>query len=232
MNTLRINAVMAGILCILAVSFVILGAVINGEVFISLMSSISLASADILSLIGAYSSQLTGGALFLIMMGTSQAAMTVFLYPVVKKDSEGLAMGMVLFQGALGGIWCLVTALGFFALAALGTESIVTGADHAALQSMGNILYQLQYRLWEIGPIFFLIGATCLFVSFYRTRLIPRWLSVWGLIGVITFMAHTNTSYDLYLKMVLVTQELVMAVWLTAKGFNQPAIAALSAKSE
>jgi len=229
MNTDRINAVMAGVLLILGVVFAILGTVINSELLNTLLPSQPIASVDFLSLLPSNSSQLTGCALFIILMGTSLAGMTVFLYPVVQKDSEELAMGMVLFKGALGGLWCLVTALVLFAQAALGKDFIVTGADLAALQSMGNIVYQLQFRLGEVGPIFFLIGAVCLLVSFYRTRLVPRWLSVWGLIGVVSFMAHTNTSVDFYLKMVLVIQEFVMAVWLIAKGFNPSAFAAPSA---
>jgi len=232
MNTYRKNAVMAGVLYILGTVFGVLGAVIGGEVFISLMSSKLLAGVDILSLVAANSSQLAGGGLFTIMMGTSLVAMTVFLYPIIRKDSEELAMGMVLFRGVLEGTWYFVTALGFFALVALGNEYIATGADSAALQSMGNVLYQLQYRLGEIGPIFFLIGVACLYISFYRTRLIPRWLTVWGLIGVVSSMAHTNTGYDFYLEMVLASQEMVMAVWLIVKGFNPSAIAALSAKTE
>ena len=44
--------------------------------------------------------------------------------------------------------------------------------------------------LGPVGTILFLIGATCLYLSFYRTRLIPRWLSVWGLIGVVPYMAY------------------------------------------
>ena len=56
------------------------------------------------------------------MMGTSLVAMTVFLYPIFRKDSEELAMGMVLFRGALEGTRYFVTALGFFALVALGNE--------------------------------------------------------------------------------------------------------------
>ena len=188
MNVYRKNAVMAGVLYLLGTTFGILGAVIGGEVFISLMSSKPLAGVDMLGLVVANSSQLTGGAFFTIMMGTSLVAMTVFLYPIFRKDSEELAMGMVLFRGALEGTWYFVAALGFFVLVALGNEYIATGADLAALQSMGNVLYQFQDRLAAVGPIFFLIGATCLYISFYRTRLIPRWLTVWGLIGVISSM--------------------------------------------
>lgn len=239
MNTYRMNAVMAGALYFLGTVFGVLGAVIGGEVLTSLISSKPLAGVDLLSLVAANSSRLTGGAFFTLMMGISLMAMTVFLYPIFRKDSEELAMGMVLFRGALEGTWYFLTTLGILTLVALGNEYIATGADSAALQSMGNVLYQFQNHLATVGTIFFLIGATCLYLSFYRTQLIPRWLSVWGLIGVVASMAstllhffHMDTGYGFYLEMVLAPQEIVMAVWLIAKGFNPSAIAALSAKTE
>jgi hypothetical protein len=193
----------------------------------------------LLGLVAADSSRLTWGAFFYLMMGISLVAMTVFLYPIFRKDSKELAMGMVLFRGALEGTGYFVSTLGILTLVALGNEYIATGADSAALQSMGNVLYQFQDRLAPVNSIIFLIGATCLYLSFYRTRLIPRWLSVWGLIGVVPYMAyallhffHMDTGYGFYLQMVLAPQEMVMAVWLIVKGFNPSAIAALFAKTE
>lgn len=237
MNTYRKNAVMAGVLYFLGTAFGVLGGIIGGEVFLSLISSKPLAGVDMLSLVAANSSRLTGGAFFTILMGISLVAMTVFLYPIFRKDSEELAIGMVLFRGALEGTWYFVTALGFLALVALGNEYIATGADSAALQSMGNVLYQFQDRLAAVGPIFFLIGAMCLYISFYRTRLIPRWLTAWGYIGAVTSLAaawlhlfHIDTGYEFYMEMVLAPQEMVMAVWLIVKGFNPSALAALSAR--
>ena len=239
MNTYRMNAVMAGALYFLGTVFGVLSGVIGGEVLTSLITSKPLAGVDMLGLVAANSSRLTGGAFFTLMMGISLVAMTVFLYPIFRKDSKELAMGIVLFRGALEGIWYFLTTLGFLALVALGNEYIATGADSAALQSMGNVLYQFQDRLAPVISIIFLIGATCLYLSFYRTRLIPRWLTVWGFIGVDSSMAaallhlfHIDTGYGFYLEMVLAPQEMVMAVWLIAKGFNPSAIAALFAKSE
>ena len=185
MNTYRMNAVMAGVLYFLGTVFGVLGGVIGGEVLSSLIFGKPLVGVDMLGLVAANSSRITGGAFLYLMMGISLVAMTVFLYPIFRKDSEELAMGMVLFRGALEGIFYFLSTLGFLALVALGNEYIATGADSAALQSMGNVLYQFQDRLAPIGSIFFLIGATCLYISFYRTRLIPRWLSVWGFIGVV-----------------------------------------------
>jgi len=237
MNTYRKNAVMAGVLYFLGTVFGVLGSVTGGKVLSSLTASKPLVGVDILGLVTANASRLTGGAFFYLMMGISLVAMTVFLYPIFRKDSKELAMGMVLFRGALEGTGYFVSTLGILTLVALGNEYIATGADSAALQSMGNVLYQFQDRLGAVGPIFFLIGATCLYLSFYRTRLIPRWLTVWGLIGVVSSMAsalllffHMDTGYGLYMEMVIAPQEIVMAVWLIVKGFNPSAIAALFAK--
>src|SRR5512139_1123953 len=147
MNTYRMNAVMAGVLYFLGTVFGVLGAVIGGEVLTSIISGKPLAGVDILGLVAANSSRLSGGAFFTIMMGISLVAMTVFLYPIFRKDSEELAMGMVLFRGALEGTWYFMSALGLLTLVALGNEYITTGADSVALQSMGKILYQFQDRL-------------------------------------------------------------------------------------
>jgi len=235
MNTYRMNAVMAGALYFLGTVFGILGAVVGGEVFTSLVSSKPLVGVDMLGLVAANSSRLTGGAFFTLMMGISLVAMTVFLYPIFRKDSEELATGMVLFRGALEGTWYFLTTLSFLALVALGKEYVVTGADSVALQSMGNVLYQFLDILGPVGTIVFLIGATCLYTSFYRTRLIPRWLTVWGFIGVVPYMAyallhffHMDNGIGFYLQMVLAPQEMVMGVWLITKGFNPSAVKAMA----
>ena len=232
MNTYRMNAVIAGVLYFLGTVFGVLGAVIGGEVLASIVSTKPLAGVDLLSLVAANSSRLTGGAFLTLLMGISLVAMTVFLYPIFRRDSKELAMGLVLFRGALEGTHYFVTVLSILSLVALGNEYIATGADSAALQSMGNVLYQFLDFEAPVATIFFLIGATCLYLSFYRTRLIPRWLSVWGLIGVVPYLAyallhffHTDTGYGFYLQMVLAPQEMVMAIWLIIKGFNPSAIA-------
>jgi len=100
---------------------------------------------------------------------------------------------------------------------------------------VGNVMYQFQDLLGPVGSIIFLIGATCLYVSFYRTRLIPRWLTIWGLVGVVPYFAyavlhffHLDTGYGFYLQMVLAPQELVMGAWLVIKGFNLDAVGKLN----
>jgi hypothetical protein len=231
MKTYRMSAVMTGALYFLGTVFGVTGVIVGGEVLTSIVTGKPLVGVDMLGLIAANSSQLTWVAFFTLMMGISLTAMTVFLYPIFRKDSEELAVGMLLFRGALEGSYYIVSTLGILALVSLGNEYIAAGADSAALQSMGNVLYQFQDFGGPVVTIIFLIGATCLYISFYRTRLIPRWLTVWGLIGVVPYMAyallhffHLDTGYGFYLQMVLAPQELVMGAWLVIKGFNLDAV--------
>ena len=231
MKTYRMNAVMAGALYFLGTVFGVSGAIVGGEVLSSIVTNKPLEGVDMLGLVAANSSQLTGGAFFTLMMGISLVAVTVFLYPLFRKDSEVLALGMLLFRGALEGTFYFVSTLGILTLVALGNEYVAAGANLAALQSMGNTLYQFQDFVGPVGTIVFLIGATCLYISFYRTRLIPRWLTVWGLVGVVPYFAyallhffHLDTGYGFYLQMVLAPQELVMGAWLVIKGFNLDAV--------
>ena len=239
MNTYRKNAVMTGVLYFMATVFGVLGLVIGGEVLSSISTGKPLAGVDILGLVAANSSRLTWGALLNLMMGISLVAMTVFLYPVMRNASKELAMGMVLFRGALEGTFYVLTTLSILTLVAVGNEYIASGANSAVLQSISNVLYLFENLKAPVSSIFFLIGAACIYLVFYHTRLIPRWLSVWGFIGVVTSMAaallnffHMDPGIGFYLEMVIAPQEIVMALWLIIKGFNPSAVAALSTKTE
>lgn len=238
MKTYRMNAVMTGVLYFLGTAFGVSGAVIGGRVLQSLISGQPLAGVDILSLAAADASRLSGGAFLTLMMGVSLVAMTVFLYPVIRKASQELALGIVLFRGALEGMFYFLSTLSILTLVAVGEEYVATGANSAVLQTIGRVLYQFENLKAPVGSIIFLIGAMCIYLCFYRTRLIPRWLSIWGFVAVLASMAsallnffHVDTGFGFYLDMVMFPQELAMAVWLIARGFNPSALASLSAKT-
>jgi hypothetical protein len=71
----------------------------------------------------------------------------------------------------------------------------------------------------------------------YQSKLVPRWLSVWGLAGAILSFANYSPQFFgidsieiLFYPIAL--QEMVFAVWLIVKGFNPSAIASGSAKTD
>ena len=89
--------------------------------------------------------------------------------------------------------------------------------------------------IWDQAvAIPFVLGALMFYVLLYQSRLVPRWLSTWGLVAAaLSIVASLGSMFGLsslgVLSLPLFLQEMVMAVWLIAKGFNSPAIAAESA---
>ena len=84
------------------------------------------------------------------------------------------------------------------------------------------------------------IGALMYYVVFYQFRLVPRWLSVWGLgailltiIPAVLVLFHLIPSagiIQIVFNLPIMVQEMVLAVWLIVKGFNPAASASLAAK--
>jgi Domain of unknown function (DUF4386) len=70
-------------------------------------------------------------------------------------------------------------------------------------------------------------------VLLYQSRLVPRWLSVWGLVGAALYIVPPiGSMFGLSLGVLMAptaVQEMVLAVWLIAKGFNPRAVASAPA---
>ena len=85
--------------------------------------------------------------------------------------------------------------------------------------------------IWDqLVAIPFVLGGLMFYVLLYQSRLVPRWLSTWGLAGAALYIvAPVGSMFGLSLGFFmapLALQEMVMAVWLIAKGLNPGAIAA------
>jgi hypothetical protein len=81
-----------------------------------------------------------------------------------------------------------------------------------------------------VGYLAFCTGATLYYLVFYRSQLIPRWLSAWGLAGtalglvsglLVLFQSiAVLSSTQVVLNLPIAVQEMVLAVWLIVKGFT------------
>jgi hypothetical protein len=80
----------------------------------------------------------------------------------------------------------------------------------------------------------FSVGALMYYLLLYRSQLIPTWLSVWGMAGVVLLiLAAVLIIYGVIaplsagqvaLAVPIGVQEMVLAVWLIRKGFDQTAL--------
>jgi hypothetical protein len=119
----------------------------------------------------------------------------------------------------------------------LSQEYVKAGAPDASyFQTLGTLLLEAGDWIDHISAIVFSLGALMFYYLLYRSKLIPRWLSVWGLIGAALVLAvgvlgmFGHSAMILWLP--LAVNEMVLAVWLIVKGFNPSAIASGSAKTD
>ena len=101
---------------------------------------------------------------------------------------------------------------------------------------------QLLLKQAVVPAVFaFSLGALMYYWIFYRTKLVPRWLSIWGIVGITLgivnglyhmFGGIPNETLSMLLDLPIFAQEMVLAVWLIVKGFSSSAIVSQSAKTD
>ena len=209
----RRAAALIGVLYIIGtvvfvLSYVVTGAVLTGPAY--------------LAQVAAQPNQVAIGAALVLLAGFALAMVPVVFWPVGKRYNETLAMGYVLFRGGLETVLYIVGALGWLLLIALSTEP---GAGPLA----GLVRTVVAVTWDQLIAIPFALGALMFSFLLYQSRLVPRWLSVWGLVGSALYIVPPlGSMFGLSLGVLmapLAVQEMVMAVWLIAKGFNPSALA-------
>jgi hypothetical protein len=213
MNSRRTIGRTVGILYILGTVFGIVSAAVT--------SSIS-GSDDVLASAASNDVQLAIGALLVLAMGIVLAMIPVVAYPILSEHDILMARGYVLFRSVFESVTYLLTAIAWLTLAALGT---------AVPAVWGGTLFDLEGAA-QVGTIAFLIGAAMFYSVLYRARLVPRWLSVWGLLAIVPYLVPvflglfsdidvgTTSTATVLLDLPLGVQEMVLAVWLIVKGFG------------
>ena len=193
-----------------------------------------------LTRVSAHPNQVAAGVLLSIIGYLACAGIAVVMYPVLRKWDAGLALGSVIFRTIETAFYMvgLVSLMSLFTLGQQFTTAAV--ADHASLQAIGNLLVIIRDNAALVAVFAFCLGAFMYYYLFFLSRLIPRWLSGFGIVAIILMMTacvlalfsgNRITSY-IPLAAPIIVQEMVLAVWLIVKGFNPSAVASLSAKTK
>jgi hypothetical protein len=183
---------------------------------------------DALTKIAANQSHLALGALLVLIMGLALAMIPLVMYPIFKRYNEVLALGTVVFRGALETVAYMACAGIWLVLLGLSREPAAlasAGAPHVQTLTRLLVTAEGSVAAW-LTAIAFSLGALMFYYLFYRSRLVPRWLSVWGLVGAALYLAWPLSEmfgHGLGLLMApLAVAELVLAVWLIIKGLDAP----------
>jgi len=232
MNTYRKTAIIVGVLYIIGTVAGILSVVFSTPI---------LDGPDFLTKVSANENQFITAALFVLLMGLALALVPVMLFPILKKQNEALALGYIVFRGALETVTYIAMVITWLFLIIIGQEYVKAGALAAPyFQTLGVLFLKGNDSISTILIIIFCLGALMLYYLLYRSKLIPRWISVWGFIAItlhlvtgflIIFQLMTPFStINMVVNFPIFLQEMVMALWLIVKGFNPSAVASLSAK--
>jgi hypothetical protein len=220
MNTYKNIARTMGILYILGTISGILSRVVTGPI-----QSVQ----DLLASISANGNQITLGALFVLTMGLALAMIPVMAYPVLRKHDEILALGYVVFRGALEGIYYMAIVVSWLLLLPLSQVYQAGSPDATNLRVLANVLLEAK-EIAVFGMIVFCLGGLLFYYLLFQSKLVPQWLSGWGFIALIMnlvagllvmfgFFGPTSTISDV-LQIPIFLQEMVLAVWLIARGFD------------
>jgi len=175
---------------------------------------------------------LLGGVLELIV-GLACIGTAVALYPVVKRQNEGVALGFVgarVLEGAaiFAGVVSLLSVV-TLRQAGVGADGLVTGQALVAQYDWTTLFGQ------GTLPAF---NALLLGTLLYKSRLVPRVLPVLGLIGAPLLIAGViGTMFGLWEKVNVVSGiavlliagwEFSLGVYLVVKGFRPSGVARLN----
>ena len=171
------------------------------------------------------------GGILEIIVALAGIGTAVALYPVLKRQNEGVALGLVGSRvleaaGILAGVACLL-AIVSLRQAGAGAAALVTGQTLAVLY--GRIFLLSQSLMPALNDL--LLGFLL-----YQSRLVPRVLPLLGLIGGPLLLAgFIGTLFNFWgpvspvtglLALPVALFELSLGVYLTVKGFKPSPILA------
>ena len=189
-------------------------------------------------------SRIAWGMFLEIALVVCNAGTAIVLFPVMKRYTETLALSYVgsrVFESAMIAIG-IVSLLGVFFLR---QDFIDTpGADAGSYVSAAQALIAVHDATFLIGPAFCAAIGNGLILGYmmFKTNLIPRKLSVIGLIGgtfamltatLVLFGVYEQVSvWSFLLTFPEMVWEMSFGIWMVAKGFSPAAIAKADETSE
>ncbi len=179
------------------------------------------------------------GGLLDVVLALGVVGTGVALYPVLRRQNEGVALGYVALRTLEAGVILVgvVTILGVLSL-----RETAGGGDDASLVAAAGALVATHNWTFLVGPGLICGTNTVLAASLlYRSGLVPRFIAVLGLVGgPLIFAANTGVMFGVFDQVSpwtglcvipIFAWEICLAVYLLAKGFRPAALARLAGES-
>jgi hypothetical protein len=232
MDTSRKNTIIVGILFIIATVMLFVGGAFYEPI---------LSSPDYLD--DAYPNRIIViiGILLEFTKVPAIALIPVFLFSILKRHNEALALGYVSFR-LFEAVLLVVIEINKLSLINTSRNYLDEGGmDASYFRNIGNWIQSVNDWTFAIYLIVFTLGALMFYYILYRSKLVPRFISAWGFMAAALLLAGSvltmvelfagisELGLELVLALPIAVNEMVLAVWLIAKGFRPSAAASGSA---
>ncbi|MCF3107618.1 DUF4386 domain-containing protein [Niabella sp. CC-SYL272] len=191
----------------------------------------SVDGADYLVQAAANEYQVIIAAVFQFIISFAYLGVAVLLYPIIKKYNNHLAVGFLSCR-IIAVTLCLIATVLLLAFIALSKDcEQYPSQASGAFRAIGTILKTLRDLINHV----FMIGVLCIgnvlfFFLLIKAKMIPEWLSCWGIVAnilsigasalVLFKVVDIITPVYLVLNAPTVLLDLILGLWLIVKGLN------------
>jgi hypothetical protein len=181
-----------------------------------------------LTAVADHSNRMAASALvYLVAAGTS-VGIAVALYPLLKKTHAALALGAVVFR-TIEAAFYTAAVVCLLSVTTLARQFATAPAgSRPAIQAMADSVVSVRDHSNLVAVLAFSVGSFMYSAALYRSRLVPRWLSGWGMAGallmgvagVVSLFSDDPVTGQYLLILPVAVWEMVIAVWLLVRGFG------------
>ncbi|WP_430408489.1 DUF4386 domain-containing protein [Kordia sp.] len=187
----------------------------------------SLFADDFLTATAANTNEIIISTLFGIVSGLISIVIAVLLFPIFKHYSYKIALAYL----ALCILSCVMICIDNISVLSLldVSKAYVKSGNNAvdSFELMGTLLYERHAWTHYFSLLVSCFPGFVLYYTFYTTRLIPRAISIFGIVAVLLMFIEIlssilgqGISMNMMIPMALI--QLIFPVWLLLKGFKLP----------
>ncbi len=153
-----------------------------------------------------------------LISGVAVIGIAVIMFPFLKPYNERLTVGYVVFK-FIEGFLMIIAGIIFL--------------------SHSTSLLEVRDWIYVNHAYIFILGALIFYYLLYQSKLIPRFISVWGVIALILLLVGNlleimglSPAMLIFLYLPIMLNEVFLAIWLIVKGFNEDAITSGAVKTD
>ncbi len=174
-------------------------------------------------------SMMIGFVLMALVHSVVTVASAIVLLPILKKFNQILSY--CYFSGAMmENVLLTVGGIAAFLILPLSIQFTEMGASAPSYyESLAQLFYKGYFYTYQVGMAIWGIGGLALTFILIQSRLVPRFLAIWGFVG---YMIHATGAvmelfglpYSTYFIIPGGLFEITFSLWMIIKGFNQAAL--------